>query len=187
MDEPLAVMQLSRQLEAYLLDAAKRKPPIICCIGTDRATGDSLGPLTGWRLQSLLQGLSTANPCSEIEVWGTVEHPIHAANLQEILTTLAPKIKERPLIAIDACLGHYSNIGTIVFQHGPLKPGTAVKKHLPEVGDVGITGIVNVGGFRELQILQNTRLHTVLKMSQIIAHSIFLALRNTVIKHHSLL
>lgn len=180
-------MQLARQLEDFLLDTAKRKPPIICCIGTDRATGDSLGPLTGWRLQSLLQGLSATNSYrNEIEVWGTVEHPVHAANLRETLAVLAPKIKERPLIAIDACLGHYSNIGTIVFQHGPLKPGTAVKKQLPEVGDAGITGIVNVGGFKELQILQNTRLHIVLKMSQIIAHSIFLALRNTVFQHHNL-
>lgn len=173
MDNPLAVLKLSAQLEHYLNNIGKKKNPIICCIGTDRATGDSLGPLTGWHLQSLLQGLN-------IEVFGTVEYPVHAANLPATLEALAPKMNEHPLIAVDACLGQFSSIGTIVFQPGPLKPGSAVKKQLPEIGDIGITGIVNVCGFMELQILQNTRLHIVLKMSQIIANSIYLALRRVI-------
>ncbi len=173
MDNPLAVLKLSDQLEHFLNNTGKKKAPIICCIGTDRATGDSLGPLTGWRLQTLLRGLG-------IEVFGTVEYPVHAVNLPETLSVLTPKIDEHPLIAVDACLGHFSSIGTIVFHPGPLKPGSAVKKRLPEIGDIGITGIVNVCGFMELQILQNTRLHIVLKMSQIIANSIFLALRKII-------
>jgi putative sporulation protein YyaC len=171
MNNPLAVLELAEKLEHHLTRTGKKKAPIICCIGTDRATGDSLGPLTGWRLQTLLQGFN-------IEIFGTIENPVHATNLPETLAMLTPKMNEHPLIAVDACLGPYANIGTIVFHPGPLKPGTAVKKQLPEVGDIGITGIVNVGGFMELQILQNTRLNTVLKMSQVIANSIYLALRN---------
>ncbi|MGI6587986.1 MAG: spore protease YyaC [Peptococcia bacterium] len=171
MNEPLALFHLSTHLQNFLKTTPKTKQPLILCIGTDRATGDSLGPLTGWQLQTLLRG-------TKAEVLGTIDTPVHAGNLKEIYATLTPKLSTHPLIAIDACLGHFSNVGTIVFQNSPLQPGTAVKKSLPEVGDVGITGTVNVGGLMEMQIIQNTRLSIVLKMSRIIAHSIFLALNN---------
>jgi len=169
-NEPMAIYHLSKQIKTFLKNTAKTQAPIILCIGTDRATGDSLGPLTGWQLQTLLRG-------TNVEILGTVDNPIHAANLKEVYKSLAPKLAHHPLLAIDACLGHFTNVGTIVFQQGPLKPGTAVKKDLPEVGDAGITGIVNVSGLLEMQVIQNTRLSLVLKMSQIIAHSIYLALR----------
>jgi putative sporulation protein YyaC len=170
-NEPLAVLYLSKHLQSFLQNTPKKKHPLILCIGTDRATGDSLGPLTGWQLQTLLHGVKA-------EILGTVDHPVHAGNLKEVFAALTPKLPEHPLLAIDACLGHFSDVGTIVFQQEPLKPGTAVKKTLPAVGDAGITGIVNVGGLMELQIIQNTRLSIVLKMSRLIANSIFLAIRN---------
>lgn len=44
-------------------------PLLFCCIGTDRSTGDALGPLTG----SLLTGL----PSFPFEVVGTLEKPLH--------------------------------------------------------------------------------------------------------------
>ncbi|HHY05460.1 MAG TPA: spore protease YyaC [Clostridia bacterium] len=169
MNEPLAIYHLSTHLQNFLKTTPKKKQPLILCIGTDRATGDSLGPLTGWQLQTLLRG-------TKAEVLGTIDSPVHAGNLQEIHTALSPQLSLHPLIAIDACLGRFSNVGTIVFQNKPLKPGTALKKSLPAVGDVGITGVVNIGGLMERQVIQNTRLSIVLKMSRIIAYSIFLAL-----------
>lgn len=171
MNEPLAIYHLSTHLQNFLKTTPKKKQPLILCIGTDRATGDSLGPLTGWQLQALLGE-------SKAKILGTIDSPVHAANLQEIYTALSPQLSLHPLIAIDACLGHFSNVGTLVFQNKPLQPGTALKKSLPAVGDVGITGIVNVGGLMEKQVIQNTRLSIVLKMSRLIAYSIFLALNN---------
>lgn len=171
MNEPLAIYHLATHLQNFLQTTPKKKQPLILCIGTDRATGDSLGPLTGWQLQNLIKQ-------DRAKIWGTIDFPVHAGNLHEIHTTLQPQLTAHPLIAIDACLGHFSNVGTIVFQKGPLKPGTALKKTLPAVGDVGITGIVNLGGLLERQIIQNTRLSIVLKMSRIIAYSLFLALNN---------
>jgi putative sporulation protein YyaC len=171
MNEPLAVMDLSNQVKLFCQRTTKKLHPIILCIGTDRATGDSLGPLTGWRLQSLFSE-------NEAEILGTVDNPVHASNLGRVIDSLSERINDHPIIAVDACLGRSSSVGNIVFYNGPLKPGTAVNKTLPEVGDVGITGIVNVGGFMELQVLQNTRLSIVLKMSSIIANSIFLGIRH---------
>lgn len=56
-----------------------------------------------------------------------------------------------------------------------LHPGAAVHKNLPKVGDIHITGIVNVGGSMEFYVLQNTRLHLVMSMADSIAQSIYLA------------
>jgi putative sporulation protein YyaC len=47
-----------------------------------------------------------------------------------------------------------------------------VNKELPEVGELHITGIVNVAGFMEYFVLQNTRLGLVMKMADVIAASL---------------
>lgn len=171
-DDCLAVHVLTEELTVMLSDFPKKENPLILCIGTDRSTGDSLGPLTGWRLSSLLHGTG-------IEIWGTVDNPVHAQNLEQILSAISMKSADRPVIAIDACLGQPNNVGTIILEQQPLKPGAGVCKVLPPVGDISISGVVNIGGFMELQVLQNTRLSTVLKMSQIIANSIYFAVGRT--------
>ena len=58
---------------------------------------------------------------------------------------------------------------------GSLQPGAGVNKRLPQVGDVYITGIVNVGGFMEYFVLQNTRLSLVTKMAAVICEGLLAA------------
>jgi putative sporulation protein YyaC len=137
---------------------------IVLCIGTDRSTGDCLGPLTG----SLL-----GQDCrSGIDIMGTLNEPVHATNLKEAIAEIE-RLDRRPLvIAVDACLGRSENVGYINVCRGPLKPGTGVNKVLPEVGDMHITGIVNVGGYMEYLVLQNTRLSLVMRMATSIAKAI---------------
>ena len=55
---------------------------------------------------------------------------------------------------------------------GPSKHGAAMNKKLPAVGDLHIHGIVNLNGFMEFFVLQNTRLSLVMKMADVIAQSI---------------
>ena len=132
---------------------------LILCIGTDRSTGDSLGPLVGTKL-------SQHNP--PFQVLGTLDQPVHAANLAETME----RIGINPpgwTIAIDASLGNMDGVGMVNIGMGSLQPGAGVNKRLPAVGDVYITGIVNVGGFMEYFVLQNTRLSLVVKMADIIS------------------
>jgi len=140
---------------------------VIACIGTDRSTGDSLGPLVGTFLSE------KAN--FPFFVYGTLDDPIHAVNLQEKLTEIKEKHQDSFIIAVDACLGRMKNVGTVQIADGPLKPGAGVNKQLPEIGDIHITGIVNISGFMEFFVLQNTRLNLVLKMARTIADSIHMA------------
>lgn len=137
---------------------------VIMCIGTDRSTGDSLGPLVGSKIEKL-------NRIDSIHVMGTLDNPVHATNLEEKLLTI-PKLANPLVIAVDACLGSMDNVSTISVGIGSLKPGAGVKKDLPEVGHIYITGVVNVGGFMEYFVLQNTRLAVVMKMANVISKSI---------------
>lgn len=137
---------------------------VIACIGTDRSTGDSLGPLVGTFLSE------KAN--SPFFVYGTLDDPIHAVNLQEKMKEINNKHQNAFIIAVDACLGRLKSVGTVQIADGPLKPGAGVNKTLPEVGDIHVTGIVNVSGFMEFFVLQNTRLNLVLRMARTIADSI---------------
>lgn len=77
------------------------------------------------------------------------------------------------MIAIDACLGSLNHVGHISVGKGPIKPGAGVSKDLPPVGDMFVTGIVNISGFMEYMVLQNTRLRTVMKMADIISVGIY--------------
>ncbi|PKM80435.1 MAG: spore protease YyaC [Firmicutes bacterium HGW-Firmicutes-14] len=139
------------------------RPKILVCIGTDRSTGDSLGPITGTRLTEINHTF--------FKVLGTLETPVHATNLATYLKVIN-EMHDPFVIAIDACLGNIDNVGYINIGDGALKPGAGVNKHLPPVGHLHITGIVNVGGFMEYFVLQNTRLNIVMKMAKIISQGI---------------
>ncbi|WP_339252669.1 spore protease YyaC [Sporosarcina sp. FSL W8-0480] len=137
------------------------------CIGTDRSTGDALGPLTGSHLsESLLFPFS---------VIGTLEKPLHALNLQQQLDKTFEQDRSTFIVAIDACLGKNDSIGQLLLHNGPLYPGKAVGKALPPVGDLSIKGVVNVSGFMEQAVLQSTRLHLPFEMSRVISRSLQLA------------
>lgn len=141
-------------------------PIIIVCIGTDRSTGDSLGPLIGTNLKE-------KDLPKNFHVYGTLEHPVHALNLEEKLAQIHHQHEKAYILAIDACLGKPQNVGSIYVKNGPLQPGAAVQKKLPAVGNIHITGIVNISGFMEFFVLQNTRLYLVMQLAKTITEGIY--------------
>lgn len=162
-DDPLAIIDLSQAIISRLrqIDPKQNRPLVLLCIGTDRSTGDCLGPLVGNKLILENQNI--------FHIYGTLEHPVHASNLEETIAKIYQDVENPIIIAIDACLGNINNVGWINIGTGSLKPGAGVKKSLPSVGEIHITGIVNVGGFMEYLVLQNTRLNLVMQMANIIA------------------
>lgn len=166
-DDQRASHKLAIELVSILPVATNQRPIVFVCIGTDRSTGDSLGPLVGTLLEE--------KRMNSFYVYGTLEDPIHAVNLAEKLDEIKAKHFNPIIIAIDACLGRLKSVGYIQLANGPVKPGAGVNKELPSVGDYHITGIVNVSGFMEYFVLQNTRLNLVLKMAKVIANGIFQA------------
>ncbi|XEC95032.1 spore protease YyaC [Paenibacillus tarimensis] len=166
--EPNVNGVLIHELINFLRDIPSERRIAIVCIGTDRSTGDSLGPLVG---TSLSKHRSNA-----FNLYGTLEYPVHAMNLEETMEQIHRELVNPFIVGIDACLGQVASVGCIQLGDGPVRPGAGVNKELPPVGDIHITGIVNVGGFMEYFVLQNTRLHLVMQMSDIIAFSLFHAI-----------
>ncbi|OPZ50663.1 MAG: hypothetical protein BWY92_00700 [Firmicutes bacterium ADurb.BinA052] len=168
-DSPNFSAWLAHEIAASLSDplGVRSQPLTVVCIGTDRSTGDALGPLVGSRLTEW------RSVRDRIRVVGTLDEPVHAGNLRGAIQALG---LARPgaghVLAVDACLGRVGSIGYITVGEGPLKPGAGVNKELPQVGDAYITGVVNVGGFMEYLVLQNTRLSLVIKMADAIARGV---------------
>jgi len=135
---------------------------VFLCIGTDRSTGDALGPLVGTGL--VKAGFD--------RVIGTLELPCDANTLPSLVTEMLRSATEQDkIIAIDAALGKRESIGKFQVTTGPLLPGASIGKHLPPVGDFGIAGIVNESGARKYAILQNTPLSRVMAMSDAIVRA----------------
>ncbi|WP_256760961.1 spore protease YyaC [Cohnella sp. WQ 127256] len=163
-----ASMRLTNQLKHYFNALQPSRRIIIVCVGTDRCTGDSLGPLSGTLLSKYRS--------NSFDLYGTLENPIHAMNLDETIERIYTTNIDPFVIAIDACLGRAASIGTIHIIDGPLRPGAGVNKQLTPVGDIHISGIVNVGGLLGYQVLQNTRLHLIMSMANMISRSLFVAI-----------
>jgi putative sporulation protein YyaC len=161
---PDALQQLSRKLEFALSTVSRDRRLVVVCVGTDRSTGDSLGPQVG----SLL--LREASP--QFDLYGTLEEPVHAKNLDDTLLKIRRSSPNPFVIGVDACLGQMSSVGCIEIGEGPMHPGAGVNKVLTPVGDIHLTGVVNVGGFMEHFVLQNTRLHIVMQMADIMANTL---------------
>ncbi len=159
-----ATAKLSNQINDTLkTQRLSKREIVILCIGTDRATGDCLGPLVGEHLKEMLPTLS---------VYGTLEAPIHALNLEETIEGIQTSHKNPFIIAIDASLGVSDHIGFVTLSHAPLHPGKGVNKKLPAIGNLSITGIVNVAGFPSSILLQSTRLYTVMALANCISNAI---------------
>ena len=133
------------------------KEIIILCIGSDRITGDSLGPLIGQQLSRYRW--------KNIHIYGTLDAPVHALNLESTLSGIKKRHPSALILAVDASLGSQKHIGSI-------HPGSGVHKNLPAVGDLYITGILNASGSFEHFLLQTTRLSFVVQMADTITDGI---------------
>jgi putative sporulation protein YyaC len=145
---------------------------VFVCIGTDRATGDALGPLVG----HLLTG-------SNATVYGNLKKPVHAVNLLQSLEKIKQYHKNPLIIAIDACLGASDKIGKLIVKEGGIMPAMAIAGTLPEVGDISIAGIVNISaglsGQCPLAVLSSTRLSLVMQMAEVVATAIALCMKKS--------
>ena len=131
--------------------ASGRRQVVFLCIGTDRSTGDSLGPLIGSRLEAEETGGAVGI--------GTLEYP------------------DAIIIAVDAAVGRWDHVGLVTLEKGPLRPGLGVRKELAAVGDISITGIVGGAESGDPLFLQSIRLSMVMRLADCISRSICLGMR----------
>jgi putative sporulation protein YyaC len=126
------------------------------CIGTDRSSGDTLGPLTGTLLQE--QGYS--------RVIGTLEAPCDSDTWMKCMAELECLADGGPVLAIDACLGHVHSVGLFQIAAGPLEPGRSLKRGLPPVGDYSIAAVVDTVRDNPVRVLETSPFSRVWAMSR---------------------
>jgi putative sporulation protein YyaC len=150
------------QLSGFLQGVAAvhpSEPFLFICIGTDRSTGDALGPLVGTRLRE----------SGWTNVIGCLDDPCDSSNLEAKLAGLP---ESHITIAIDACLGHPSTVGYYLVGNQPLLPAESVGRVLPAVGRYSIAAVVNTNGPKPYWTLQTTSLNYVMKMGHELADAI---------------
>jgi len=129
------------------------------CIGSDLSTGDCFGPLTG----TLLKNAGVKN------VIGTLDETVHANNLEE-------KLLQVPggsfVVAVDAMMGHYKEVGNLSFIKGPIKPGAAFNRELPPVGEASVVFNVAPSGFANFLVLGSSSLNKVWQGSNLLMRTI---------------
>ena len=141
------------------------KLPVVVCIGSDLAIGDSLGPIVGSMLKYKTQGLPTF-------IYGTLASPITAKEIKYLRPFLKETHKNSQIIAIDAAVGAQGDIGLVKTSNQPLFPGAGANKKLGAIGDISIMGIVAEKSVANYGLLNTTRLNLVYSMAEKIAESI---------------
>lgn len=141
----------------------KHKKPIFICIGSDLVLGDSLGPLVGTFLK---------NKNVQSYIYGTLNFPITAKEVEYAGTYLKKMHPDSIAIAIDAAVGNADDIGLIRVMNKGIKPGLGVDKNLGTVGDLGIVGIVAGKSLQNYNLFNLTRLNLVYKMAEKISDGI---------------
>lgn len=130
---PSAQTDSERDFEFECALAYLGKRPIVLCIGSDRVTGDCLGPIVG-------QILVEKN--ADVIVYGTLISPVTALNLKDAIAQIKSAHQDKKILAIDSSVGRLCDVGKIRVAFGSIAPGSADGKKLPKVGDVSVTATV---------------------------------------------
>ncbi len=142
---------------------------IFLCIGTDRITGDSFGPLVGYKLKNLFYGNEN------IQVVGDLENTINLSNIEKIIENIYSKYEIPFLIAIDAAISNKTEIGRIVVSNSKMNIAGSFTNRKILVGDISIKGVVskdlkNLGcNFR---LLRKVPLSLIMNMADCVAQGI---------------
>ena len=154
--------------KSALSSTLKKNPtalPVVVCVGSDLAIGDSLGPLVGSMLRFKTQGLGAY-------IYGSLSSPVTAKEVRYIGRFLKRTHADRQIIAVDAAVGEESDVGLIKVNDLPLKPGSGASKDLGKFGDITVMGVVAEKSIGNYALLHSTRLRLVYKMAEQISDAL---------------
>lgn len=162
--ESLLQANLQKRAKNGMTEYAQNTP-VIVCVGSDLAIGDSLGPITGSMLKYKTQGLKTF-------IYGTLSSPVTAKEIRYMRTFLKETHPACQVLAIDAAVGVEGDIGLMKLCDSPLFPGAGANKKLGSIGDISIMGIVAEKSVANFGLLNTTRLNLVYSMAEKISDAL---------------
>ena len=141
---------------------------VIVCVGTDKISGDSLGPMVG----SMLRAAGV--PCP---VYGVEGATVNGVNLDRYREFLASRYAGVPVIAVDAALGEADEVGQIRYRKGGVCAGGALGRRTEGLGQLAVLGVVGRRGEDALSALLEAPLAVVERLAERIAHKLCEVLR----------
>jgi len=142
---------------------------IFLCIGTDRITGDTFGPLVGYKLKNLFYGNEN------IEVIGDLENSVNSCNILNIINYIKKKYENPFLIAIDSAVSNKIEIGKIIVSNKKMNVGGSLNRYL-YLGDISIKGVVSKdlnNRNYNFKLLQNVPLNIIMNMADSVVQGIY--------------
>lgn len=146
-----------------LLKNYSKEDIVFVCIGTDKNTGDSYGPLVGMYLKE---------HCVK-NVYGELQNTVNAKNIGDVYEKIKTNHPNGFIVCIDACGVKKDNIGKILYKNKSLEPGSGLNKNLGKYGDYSILGgIYDQEEDFPFLVLQNTSLAMVVNLAKETCNSI---------------
>lgn len=103
------------------------------CIGTNRIISDSFGPRVGKKLKQVFYKNENIN------VYGTIENPIHLKNVEYFLKKIENK---NQIILIDSAIGRKEDIGNTYVNRGGMEIGKAFNHSIYIPANINIKTVI---------------------------------------------
>ena len=103
------------------------------CIGTNRIISDSFGPRVGKKLKQVFYKNENIN------VYGTMENPIHLKNVEYFLKKMENK---NQIILIDSAIGRKEDIGNTYVNRGGMDIGKAFNHSIYIPANINIKTVI---------------------------------------------
>lgn len=134
---------------------------LFLCIGSEKISGDSLGPMVGTLLKEKHK--------VPYPVIGTEEHPVNGVNIGRYKEHIKKYFPTHKIVAIDAALGEKTDLFQVRFREGGVKAGGAIGANNTLIGDIGVLGVVGEKGGNAMQTLLDASFPSVLNLAEKIA------------------
>lgn len=160
--------ELRKHLKSNLPKDMTVDNTVFLAFGTDRSTGDSLGPFVGHFLNQY-----------GFNVLGTIEEPLHSQNLVQRIEEIKGQYQYQFSIDCSVLPDTFPSdfLGKVFLKNKGIQPGSGVNKEVDTIGDFSISCplIRNESiSFMTALSLQNVRLSEVISLSQMIASALIL-------------
>jgi putative sporulation protein YyaC len=153
----------------------RNKKIVFLCIGTNKVTGDSFGPLVGTKLQKLLRYNK------KISILGNIDKPINALNIEDKLLYVNKKYTDKYVIVVDSAVSEIELIGEIFVTKNKMVLGKGINRKISEIGDISIKCSVckdEYSGIENFKSLKNVPKEFIKNLADIVSIGIYEVISN---------
>lgn len=138
---------------------------LFLCIGSEKISGDSVGPIVGSLLKDKYK--------LPFPVLGTEDKPVNGINLPHYVDNIRTYFPEHKIIAIDSAVGSKRDMWSVKIKKGGVVAGGAIASKNPRIGDIGILAVVGEKNSDVLSTLLEAPVDEIERMAEYIAGLIY--------------